>query len=159
MLSFDCLADAISKASLLKEFCFGVRVIVNKDATVLYSSLPDIGEDCKPVIGIPATGDNRLDETRKKSERKLSFGRNQAAYEISCVPIFIGGQSCTLEMIHPNRRVISAVTGASAQSFDHRVAPVSGLRHREPLAAVEGLREVAAFDRQTDATEALRHHR
>ena len=118
MLSFDCLADAISKASLLKEFCFGVRVIVNKDATVLYSSLPDIGEDCMPVIGIPATGDNRLDETRKKRERKLSFERNQAAYEISCVPIFIGGQSCTLEMIHPNRRVISAVTGASAQSFD-----------------------------------------
>ena len=43
MLKFDSLEDAISKASFLKEFCFGVRVIDNKDEAVLYSSRPEIG--------------------------------------------------------------------------------------------------------------------
>lgn len=118
MLKFDSLEDAISKASFLKEFCFGVRVIDNKDAAVLYSSLPDMGEEFIPAVGVSAERPNRRDASLKEGERKLFFGRNQAAYEITGAPILIGGESCTLEMIQPYRRVISAVTGAPVQSFD-----------------------------------------
>ena len=118
MLKFDSLEDAISKASFLKEFCFGVRVMDNKDSAVLYSSLPEIGEDFVSAGSAPVNSGNRRGESPKESERKLYFGRNQAAYEITSVPISIGDQSCTLEMIQPYRRVISAVTGMPAQSFD-----------------------------------------
>ena len=117
MLKFDCLEDAISKASFLKEFCFGVRVIDNKDAAVLYSSLPEIGEDFLPVSA-SASKETKRSAVLHESDRTLYFGRNQTAYEITSVPVSIGGQGCTLEMIQPYRRIISAVTGASAQSFD-----------------------------------------
>ena len=117
MLQFDNLEDAISKASFLKEFCFGVRVIDNKDAAVLYSSLPESGEDFIQV-GASANKNNKRSAMAQESDRTLYFGRNRAAYEITSVPVTIAGQSCTLEMIQPYRRIISAVTGAPAQPFD-----------------------------------------
>lgn len=117
MLKFDNLEDAISKASFLKEFCFGVRVVDNEDSAVLYSSLPEIGEEFIQV-GASANKKSKHSAVVHESDRTIYFGRNQTAYEITSVPVFVGGQSCTLEMIQPYRRVISAVTGASAQSFN-----------------------------------------
>jgi len=119
MLTFDHLEEAITKAAFLKEFCFGVQMISLEDGSVLYSSLPETGEDFlsghREAIAKKG-GKRNIGKT--ESERRLHVGRNSETYEITGVPVMIGKKSCTLEMIQPYRRVISAVTGASPQSFD-----------------------------------------
>ena len=117
MLQFDHLEDAIDKVSSLKQFCFGVRIVSDDDDSVLFSSLPETGE---------ATTSPTQSAQKKRTSGVAQVGltgkhgssRKLAAQEVSRLQILIGDQSCTLEMIQPYRRVISAVTGTSAQAFD-----------------------------------------
>ncbi|MPM98675.1 hypothetical protein SDC9_145863 [bioreactor metagenome] len=93
-------------------------MIDNQDGAVLYSSLAESGEDFAPGERTPAHEGDHYGAAQTEGGRTIRVGRNQAAYEITSVPVIIGDRDCMLEMIQPYRRVISAVTGAPMQSFD-----------------------------------------
>ena len=112
MLKFDHLEEAVAKAAFLKELCFGVRIIRQEDGVELYSSLPPVNE----AVSRSQNGtkpEEAAEYAPKKSGHRLLFDMKQEAYEITRVPVFIGEQPCSLEMIQPHRRVISAVSGAT----------------------------------------------
>ena len=117
MLKFDHLEEAVVKAAFLKEFCYGVRIVGYDDGSVLYSSLPNTGEDFAPRR---AEGERSGARPfgRAESERSVYFGKNRETYGITGVPVCIGDRRCTLEMIQPYRRAISAVTGEPAYALD-----------------------------------------
>ncbi len=110
MLKFDHLEEAVAKAAFLKELCFGVRIIRQEDGGELYSSLPPVGEEVSRSHS-GTKPEETTEHAPKQSGHSLYFDKNQEAYEITRVPVFIGEQPCSLEMIQPHRRVISAVSG------------------------------------------------
>ena len=117
MLKFDHLEEAVAKAAVLKEFCFGVRIVRMDDGVVLYSSVAFAGEDFSKYrvnlgMGITSTFSGA------QTERSLLFGKNQEAYEITSVPVLVGDQRCALEMIQPHRTVISAISGETGEPLD-----------------------------------------
>jgi hypothetical protein len=117
MLKFDHLEEAVQKAAFLKEFCYGVRIVGHDDGSVLYSSLPQTGEDFAPRYPDADAAAGARAFGRGESERSVYVGRNRESYEITSVPVMIGDARCRLEMIQPRRRVISGVTGGPANVF------------------------------------------
>ncbi len=114
MLKFDHLEEAVAKAAVLKEFCFGVRIVRLDDGTVLYSSAALSGEDfSKCRVNLELRGTNTFSGTQ--SERSILFGKHQEAYEITSVPVLVGDTRCALEMIQPHHSVISAVSGEAGE--------------------------------------------
>ncbi len=110
MLKFDHLEEAVAKAAFLKELCFGVRIIRQEDGAELYSSLPPVSEEFSRSRN-GAEPEETTEHAPKESGHSLYFDKNKEAYEITRVPVFIGDEPCSLEMIQPHRRVISAVSG------------------------------------------------
>ncbi|HML67132.1 MAG TPA: GGDEF domain-containing protein [Clostridia bacterium] len=117
MLKLDHLEEAVAKAAFLKEFCFGVRIIRLEDGAELYSSIPLSGEDFSHRR-VSIEGNTTSQFSGSQSERSYFFGKNHEAYEITSVPVLIGDQRCSLEMIQPHSRVISTITGQSGDMLD-----------------------------------------
>ena len=117
MLKLDHLEEAVEKAAFLKEFCLGVRIIRLEDGAALYSSLPVSGEDFSQHR-VNLEGETTSMFSGTQSEKSLYFGKNHVAYEITSVPLLIGDQRCSLEMIQPHRRVISAISGEPSDILD-----------------------------------------
>lgn len=107
MQKFDQLKEAIEKAEFLEKCCAGVRMIRLHDNAVLYSS-PSLAVEAdlarRAADEKHAFGGNKSDQ----DEYSLFFGKTQKTYEITRVPILIGGQRCALEMIQPRQTAISA---------------------------------------------------
>lgn len=145
MLQFDHLEDAISKALLLKEFCLGVRIVSDDDGSVIFSSVPESGED---VIPSEETAQKKraLSAAQGDWAGKSGHMRKQAAQEVSRLQILIGEKRCTLEMIQPYRRVISDVTGTPIQSFDGKAyltSVINGMLQKDTLTGLYNHRFVS----------------
>jgi diguanylate cyclase (GGDEF)-like protein len=117
MLKLDHLEEAVAKAAFLKEFCFGVRIIRLEDGVELYSSISLSGEDFSQHRVNPEAG-NTSRFSGSQSGRSCLFGKNHETYEVTSVPVLIGDQRCSLEMIQPHRRVISAISGEPGDMLD-----------------------------------------
>lgn len=136
MLKFNHLDEAVQKAAFLKEFCYGVRIVGFDDGAVLYSSLPQTGEDFSPRQAGGITSGGTAGFERSESERTLVVGRNRETYEITSVPVAIGESSCRLEMIQPHRQVISAVIGEPVVAFNgqqYLASTIGGLLVKDTL--------------------------
>lgn len=143
MLMFDHLEEAIGKAAFLKELCFGVRIVRLEDGETLFSSACD---DCKDGAAIQ----ERVEQTKPAVQR----GRNalsdtdQSAYSVTRVPIRIAGENCTLEMIQPRGRVLSAVSGASGAGFNaeqYLSGAVGNMVYKDTLTGLYNRRYIDEF--------------
>ena len=112
MLTFDHLEHAVEKAAVLKEFCYGVRIVRVNDGAVLYTSVPLTGTDFSSNRVILEIGEAGV-LSGARSERSLVAGKNQESFEVTSVSVLVGDQPCALEMIQPRRSVISAISGES----------------------------------------------
>ena len=112
MLKFNHLEEAVEKAAVLKEFCFGVRIVRSDDGAVLYTSVPLTGADFSTKRVILEIGEAGV-LSGARSERSLVAGKNQESFEVTSVSVLVGDQPCALEMIQPRRSVISAISGES----------------------------------------------
>ncbi len=110
MLTFDHLEHAVEKAAVLKEFCYGVRIVRVNDGAVLYTSVPLTGTDFSSNRVILEIGEAGA-YSGAQSERSLVVGKDQESFEITSVSVLVGEQLCALEMIQLRRSVISAISG------------------------------------------------
>ncbi|PKM39802.1 MAG: GGDEF domain-containing protein [Firmicutes bacterium HGW-Firmicutes-9] len=69
---------------------------------------------------------------------------NHAMREVARIPVEICGENCALELIQPNRRVISAVFGESGRSglMQDVSGAVGGLMHRDALTGLYNRRYI-----------------
>ncbi len=117
MQKFMQLKEAIEKAEFLEKFCAGVRIIRLQDSAVLYSSalLAEEADFSRHTSGEKhAFGGSRPGQ----SDSSLLFGKTQETYEITRVPILIGGQRCAIETIQPRQIAISTELETPSDPFE-----------------------------------------